>query len=214
MSLTLGLYDVFSNIVPGLVYLSLAYELLALVKIDLPYSAILSNPFLLIALLVLALILGHILNRVSYTLWFWRFESYGTSRRIVQQSLANQHPELGFEADDAELLLAVIKHNDFQLSERIESNRANGIMMRNLSFGFILHAIVAVMFLLKNGVSAVHLIYLVCALLFCFLSIQRTKDFIRWFYRDIFLEALNYGNNVSEVLKVSRRKTVEIERNK
>ena len=212
MSLTLGLYDVFANIVPGFVYLSLTYGLFVFLKINISYSAISSNPVLLIGLLVLAFLLGHILNRVSYTSWFWRFESYGTSRRIVQQSLSNQHPELGFEADDAELLLAVIKHNDFQLSERIESNRANGIMMRNLSFGFILHAIIAVLFLLKDGVSAVCLIYLVCALLFCFLSIQRAKDFIRWFYRDIFLDALNYGNNISDVLKVSRKKTGEFER--
>jgi hypothetical protein len=214
MSLTLGLYDVFANIVPGLVYLSLIYELSVFLKLNISYSSVMSNSFLVIGLLVLALILGHILNRVSYTLWFRRFESYGASRRIVLESLSYQHPELGFEADDAELLLAVIKHNDFELSERIESNRANGIMMRNLSFGFFLHAIVSIMFLIKDGVSVAYISYLVCSLLFCILSIQRTKDFIRWFYRDIFLETLNYGDNVSEVLKLSRRKTGEIKRNK
>jgi hypothetical protein len=214
MSLNLGLYDVFANIVPGLVYLSLMYEIFEFLKIDIKYSSIASNSFLVIGLLVLALMLGHILNRISYTIWFRKFESYGASRKIVQESLIIHHPELNFEADDAELLLAIIKHNDFQLSERIESNRANGIMMRNLSFGFILHTIMSVAFMLRDGLSIGYIAYLVGTFLFCILSVQRAKDFIRWFYRDIFLEAINYGDTTTEVLRASRRKTIKAVREK
>lgn len=213
MTINLGLYDVFANTVPGLVYLFFVYEVINLVNPKLlPLNPAIDTTITL-GIIVLAFILGHLVNRVSYYLWYRRFESYGRSREIVLRSLQRNYPKIKFEfePDDADVLFAVIQHHDIRLAEKLESFRVNGIMMRNLSFGFLLLAIIPIIRVIQNGFSIASLIYFLIAVLLSVLALQRGVDYFRWFYRDIFREALNYGSNIREVLQTSLGKTRPVE---
>ena len=44
----------------------------------------------------------------------------------------------------------------------------------------------------------------VVALIFSGISLYRAITFYRWFFDSVFLEALNYGSNISEVLDASK----------
>jgi hypothetical protein len=206
MNLNLGLYDIFSNIVPGFIYLLVLYEFSKITKFQMPLHQMPEGLSLAVVLTLTAYILGHLLNTISYHYWYRRFESYSTTRRRVMEGLKRDFPELkiGFNPDDAEMLLAIIQHNNFNISETFERLRANGIMMRNLSLGFMMLSITTAISLLQNWFQYQYLVYIIGWMCCSGLSLRKAKDFTRWFFRDIFREALNYGSNLSEVLKKSR----------
>jgi hypothetical protein len=216
LTINLGLYDVFANTVPGLVYLFFTYELINLINPKLLQANPSPNTAIILGIIVVAFILGHLLNRISYHLWYRHFESYGRSRDIILHSLRkrNSKIELEFEPEDADILFGVIQHHDLRLAEKIEVSRVNGIMMRNLSFGFLLLAIISLIRIIRDGFSLELLISVLIVVLFSGLALQRAVDFFRWFYRDLYCESLNYGSNVQAVLKTSMDKTRGLESTK
>jgi len=208
MGINLGLYDVFANIVPGLLYSFFLFELTKLFNIKIPYVEQ-SSLVTITGLIVISFVLGHIFNRPSYNLWYRIIEKYQKSRIIALQDLRKFNPSINYDflPEEAETLFAIIRHHDIQLAEKIDAFRANCIMLRNISFGFLLLAIVPIVYLVRDGFSWEYLIYLLGSVLFSLLAARRAIDYIRWFYREIFHDARNYGTNLSEVLKISISKT-------
>jgi len=210
MNLNLGLYDIFSNIVPGFMYLLVLYEFSKITKIQMPFTQMPEGLSLVVVLTLVAYILGHLLNSISYHYWYRRFESYSKTRRRVLDTLKAEFPDLKiqFDSDDADMLLSIIQHNNFSISETLERLRANGIMMRNLSLGFALLAVVSTISLVLNWFRIEYLVSIVGWIFCSVLSLRKAIDFTRWFFRDIFREALNYGSTLKDVLKTSRVLTV------
>jgi len=208
MSINLGLYDVFANMVPGLLYSFFLYELTKLLNIKILYVEQ-SSLVTITGFIVISFVLGHIFNRPSYNLWYKFIEKYQKTRIIALQDLKKYNPSINFDflPEEAEILFAIIRHHDFQLAERIDAFRANCIMLRNISFGFVLLAIIPIVYIVRDGFSWEYLIYLLGGVVFSLLAARRAIDYMRWFYREIFRDARNYGNNLSVALKVSVSKT-------
>jgi hypothetical protein len=207
MSISLGLYDLFANAVPGLLYLYVLNEfgrLFGFPGID--FSKI-ENTAQVLGIVFLSFILGHVFNAVTYRFWFkvWVRRNNG---EFALKRLQTRYPDkhIDFEKRDAELLIALIQHQDIKISEKIETSRVNAIMMRNISFGFFLHGLLYCVKMLVGGFTMISLVMIVGSVILSGFALFRGADYDQWFFRDVFREALVYGNNYQEVLNAFRAK--------
>jgi hypothetical protein len=103
--------------------------------------------------------------------------------------------------------LAIIQHHDIRLAERIDALRVSGLMMRNLSFGFLLWAFIPFFYGVRDGFTLQRLFLIVVLLFISLVAVMRARSYFLWFYRDLFYEALNYGKSLDDMIKVSVIKT-------
>lgn len=207
MSFSLGLYDVFANIVPGLLYFYVFNEGLRLLgwqSIDLTKVNTIGQALIVI---VVSFVLGNIIGSLTFRYWYKLFYRRHFAEATLER-LRRRHPDLKFEfkPDDGEIIFVVIKHHNKLLAEKIETTRVNSIMMRNVSFGIFLYSLLSI-FLFFSQRDVLYLGASVITVIFSGLSLRRAAVMDRWFFQDVFREALNYGNNVKQVLITSKRIT-------
>lgn len=207
MSFSLGLYDVFANIVPGLLYFYVFNEGLRLLgwqSIDLTKVNTIGQALIVI---IVSFVLGNIIGSLTFRYWYKLFYRHHFAEATLER-LRRRHPDLKFEfkPDDGEIIFVVIKHHNKLLAEKIETTRVNSIMMRNVSFGIFLYSLLSI-FLFFSQRDMLYFGAGVAAIIFSALSLRRAAVMDRWFFQDVFREALNYGNNVKQVLTTSKRIT-------
>jgi hypothetical protein len=76
MNINLGLYDVFANALPGMIYLVLLYELLGVLKLKIPDISNIFGISFVVILFIVAFILGHIFIPLSYYGWYPIFDNH------------------------------------------------------------------------------------------------------------------------------------------
>jgi hypothetical protein len=208
MTISLGLYDIFSYIVPGFLYLYVMIEFMGVLgwrtvdlnQIDTIGSLLLST--------VVSFILGHIVGSITYNYWYKLFfKTHPPSLALARLRKLFPDTQFDFKPDDNELFFAVIRHHDKSLAEKIEITRVNSIMLRSISFGLFLYGILQVWLLFDQRQSS-YLVIAITALLSSVITLRRSGTFYKWFFTSVFLEALNYGSNLREVLATSRKKVV------
>lgn len=209
MSISLGLYDLFGNIIPGLLFLYVLNEfmrMLGFAGISLSQT---ENTAQLLGIVFIGYVLGHIFNTITYRYWF-KLWVRTNDRDYSLERLRKNYPAetIKFNAVDSDFLVAIIQHFDLKVAEKIETSRANTVLLRNVSFGFCLLGLLYVGKLIVEGFSAISVVILVASCIASWRTLYRAREFDRWFYRDIFQEALLYGNSLQEVLDVSRRKNL------
>lgn len=211
MSISLGIYDIFANLLPGLLYLFAINEILK--SLTLPHMELNSQTFNLESFIVLALgyLLGHIFNSFTYAGWyrlFYRSErkNYASARsKALKNIQANySHLKMKFYPHDAELLFNAIQVKNKELADRIEATRANAIMMRNISFGLFLLIIAQVIYFINSGFSLNYLGLGLACIFGSAASLYQTAKYYEWFYKDVFLTAINYGSTLQEVVTAIR----------
>lgn len=219
MPISLGIYDVFANLLPGVLYLFAINEILK--AIGLRHMELNSQTFTLESFIILALgyLLGHIFNSFTYRGWYRLFYRYprgynrnhGKSRddRSANEkalgSLKRLYPELNlkFYARDADLLFNAIQIRNKELADRIETTRANAIMMRNISFGLFLLGLGQFIHFINQGTLDFLGLSAGCFIGSWF-SLVQTSKYYEWFYQDIFRTAINYGDSLEAVVKKIR----------
>lgn len=208
MSVNLGLYDLFANAVPGLLYLYVLSECGKLLGFSgLDFTKI-ENTAQVLGIVFLSFILGHVFNAITYRFWF-RLWVRRRSGEVALRKLQAKHPEkhFDFQSNDPDILVSIIQHNDMKVADRLETARANAIMMRNVSFGLFLHGLLYIAKILIGGVSTLSIVIVVISFICSGFALYRCADYDRWFFRDVFCEALAYGNTFQEVLAASRSKS-------
>jgi hypothetical protein len=207
MSISLGLYDLFGNAIPGLLYLYILNESAKLIGLPSLDLSKVDNTAQLLGIVFLGFILGQIFNELTYRFWY-RFWFRGNNREYALKGVQTRYPDesIGFGAIDGNLLVTLIQHNDLKIAEKIETLRVNSILMRNFSFGFFLHGLLYGAKMIVGDISIVSVLILIASFIFSGIALYRARDFDRWFYRDVFQEALVYGNSLQDVLDTSRRK--------
>jgi hypothetical protein len=206
MSITLGLYDLFANLIPGLLYLYVINEALHeanLGYIDLAQLDKLPN---LILVAVAAFVLGHLFNTLSYRYWYHLFAPKPPDLLAIQH-LKSQFPGVpfNFNLNETKLLLGIIRHHNIELADSLERHNANSIMMRNISLGLFLYALLQIIAILQTGIAFPYLIQIILSVALSAMALKQCRNYDRWYNRDIIKEALNYGSSLNEVLSVSRR---------
>jgi hypothetical protein len=206
MSVRLGIYEIFSRIVPGGFYLTAIVQFLiiaGLVQVD--WQTI--NNVSLIAsfgLIVVCYILGEALDRVALA-WFRIFKRPGFSVRSYTE-FRKRHLdrwEIDFREDEWSILLAFIRTKNLELASEIERHNALSIMLRNVSVGLLLMAINS---LIQFFVSR-NIIYIVIAVILLVISVLIIYESIKfrgWFYNGIFETTLAYRLNLEDSIKPVR----------
>jgi hypothetical protein len=102
-------------------------------------------------------------------------------------------------------LLGAIRHNNAQLAEMIDRNKATSIMLRNISFALFL---LGVVFFVKAVISirVWHVFALLALIIFIcsVISLRRSDNFNMSFYQTIYIQALMYGDSTEKVTEANR----------
>ena len=206
MSVSLSLYDVFSNIVPGFIYLFTINELLKVFgksQVDI-LQASSSGQILLIVLV--AFVLGHLFTTFTFEGWYKLFVKQQEDKLAIEK-ISTQYPELKvkFKPTDTDLLFSIIRSRDNVIAERTEGFRANAIMMRNISFGLFLLGLVEMIKFFINQYVVDFLGIAILAFIFSGIALRGAFRFYKWFYRDIIRISAIYGSTYLEVVKKFRK---------
>ena len=200
MSITLGLYDIFAYLVPGVLFLYILNEFLALLHLATIDVNKLANPIYAILMLIVAYFTGSMLYILFDRLWYDRM--YRKIRQTALDDVKQRCPEImiQYSVDSAGTLAEILRIRNYQALHDAERHKVNSIMMRNLSlclsFYVLLQAISAVVY----QAWIPFLPFGVVAIIFIPLTYRLAKWYDRWHYRAIFSEALSYGPDLKSFL--------------
>jgi len=200
VSITLGIYDVFSYAIPGILYLFTFNETLKL--LGLPFIDILQleNGFHAILLGMLSYLIGHLFDYISHYIWYRRFYPGHSEQRAYSTFTTHTGVTPEFDPRQWPVLMAVLRHNDMEICYVIDKNKATSIMFRNVSFALFLLTLVFAVSTFVPNFSLVFLLGAAGAAIGSFVSLRRGDVFNQWFYMLIYQQSLVYGSNLKEVL--------------
>jgi len=209
MSIQLGIYDLFGNMIPGLLYLYLINEVLKEFHLNYIDFNKVENLAEIAIIGIATYVLGHAMSKVSYLFWYCRFlkkpDDKAALDRINAEYQHHKSPFFEFQPEDTKVLLSIIQHHNFGLSQSLERHRAIGIMARSLSFGLFLSFVIRIVFFILSPSNNYHMMLGILSAFLSVLLFFRAKESMRWFHRDIFVEGLNYGATLEEALTNSRK---------
>jgi len=211
MSISLSIYDVFANLLPGLVYLFAINEFIKSVGFKGLDPAALPESAQTIGILFMGYLLGHLFNALTYNGWyllFYRDSSRHDSNNMLSdsgkalQSIRNQYPDLDFGTflpRDSDILFSALQVNNKDLADRIEITRVTAIMMRNVSFGIFIFGMVEIIYAVRDASLGNILAALACVVA-SRLALSQTAKYYHWFFKDVFRIAALYGRSLPEVI--------------
>lgn len=204
MSITLGIYDVFSYVIPGLLYLFAFNEGLKVFNAPSADIARMNNITYLFLIGLLAYLVGHLFDHISHHIWYRRFYPGKSAERAYSSFLNHADLESDFHPRQWPMLLSVIRHNNMEVCNTIDKNKATSIMLRNVSFALFLLTIIFLVSAFSSGFSAGFLITAIGMLIGSIVSLRRSDNFNQWFYLLIYQQSAVYGSNLQEVVNGSK----------
>lgn len=210
MSISLSLYDVFSNIVPGLIYLFAIQELMKVFGRSDVDILQMSTSGQILFIILMAFVLGHLFTTFTYEWWYRVFVKISEDKSALEK-VKSRFPDLKleFRPMDSELLFSIIQSHNRNMAEKIEGFRANAIMMRNISFGLFLIGLVELANFFLNRYAIGYLGVAIACFIFSRLALRGATRFYDWFYRDIFRISSIYGSSYLEVVRKFRNEKPE-----
>lgn len=203
MNLRLGIYEIFSRIVPGGVYMVAIVQLLDILdRLTIDWQAL--NDLSLIAsigLSVVAYIVGGALNPYSF-IWLRLFGLKGVSNETLLAFKARHrdHWDIDIHDKDWPVLLAFLRTKDLELSSDIERQNAISIMLRNVSLGLGFMAVNFVVAFVRYPVIE-NILAAVVTLVVSILVARESTKFRRWFYDNVFETTLAYRIDLERMIK-------------
>lgn len=215
MSISLSIYDVFANLLPGLVYLFAINEFIKSVGYKGMDISTLPSSAQTIGILFIGYLLGHLFNALTYNGWymlFYRDSSLHDRNNMLSDSgkalasLREQYPDLNFDTfqpRDSDVLFSALQVNDKELADRIEITRVTAIMMRNVSFGLFIVGMVEVIYAVRDA-SLANIVTALACMVASRLALSQTAKYYHWFFKDVFRIAALHGKSLSEVVNKLR----------
>ena len=210
MSFTLGLYDLFANIIPGFIYLFLVNETLRELGVAHLDITKIDNLAYFLLLGILAYLVGHNMDFLSYRLWIKVFYRDHPEDRAYKQ-IKSLYPELEiqFNPRHVHLFFGAIKLAKPELANDIEKNKVICIMLRNVSFASILFFFSEVFIILFTGFSWTNLVITILSLVASIVTLRRADMFNVLFYKSVFEHVSLFGNNLQEIVNYNRKNPSE-----
>lgn len=190
MSIRLSLYDFFAYMIPGVFYIlitAIGLSTFGFVDIDLSQWTDLSLfPFLI--LLGLGYVLGQLIDEIAYR---WLRLHRGRSRIARQKAVTSfrqRYPwiDIDLVPEEWAIFLKAIQIQTPHLVPEIEQQNALSIMLRNISLGLIVTAVMFFLFFIIVYPHIGNLIIALIALALSFLAIDRSSLRRHWFYMGIY----------------------------
>jgi hypothetical protein len=207
MSITLGIYDVFSYAIPGFIYLFVFNEVLKFAQLPNLDISKLDNLTHLFLLSLLSYLVGHLFDSISHHIWYRIFYREHTEERAYEKFKRIPGIKVDFDPHHWSLLLGVLRHNNLELVDNIDKNKATSIMLRNISFALFLLAVISVIGAFAKGFSLPSLLLAITSLISSIVTLRRSDSFNLWFYSIIYQQSLVYGDNLKEILEIHKLKT-------
>jgi len=207
MSISIGVYDFFAYTIPGIIYLYVVNEFLHLLK--LPYIAI--NEISNITQVILIAVVAYILGIIFETFAFYYFKIlYHKDKHRKEEALDDfnfQYKDIkhNLSANEVSLYWNAIQHKNPQITDMINRTMAQSIMLRNISLGFLMLAILYIFLFVLNGFLANYILVVLISFVFSLLAARRSRTFYLWYYRDIYGFVLNYGADLTEIYPFIKR---------
>ena len=208
MSFAVGIYDLFSYTLPGVVYLVLLVETFRLItNLPLPFDP--SNLVHILLAAILSFLLGIVINPISRSLWHLLFSYKRKSREeITLEYIKERHPEadIRIKPNQWPVLVAHIRRDNVELANMIDRSKAYSIMLRNFSFGMFLLAVTQAIQFFSNGYSVIPGAFAILLILFAFTSGRESLLFDGWYYSSIFEHAVAGQLPISDLVKLKSKK--------
>jgi hypothetical protein len=216
MSVTLGIYDFFAYIIPGLLYLYVLNEFLRSVgAIFIDFSTWFQpgqtpSIIFVIPLLIIAYVFGHIFDLFAYQFYVEFIYRLRHKRSIPDkhlQYLKEKYPSLDirFEPKDWNIMFTFLRGRNVEMTRTIDKYQVDSIMLRNIAFGSLVLSIVHFSMFFSTGLLK-WLIFALVTFIFSLLAVNRSNRFRTWFYGAIFQASLEYGKNLKEVAEYTIKK--------
>jgi hypothetical protein len=212
VSITLGIYDIFSYAIPGILYLFTLNEGLRLLRLPFVDISQLNNNSHLVLLGLLSYLVGHLFDFISHSVWYRRFYPGRSAERAYTSFKAYSGLKPDFDPHQWSILLSVIRHDNMEVCNTIDKSKATSIMLRNVSFALFLLTIVFAVSAFTSGFSLVYFLGAIATLVSSIVSLRRGDNFNQWFYRLIYQQSLVYGSSLKEVLDNNRSQKTKDEK--
>ena len=184
MNIQLGIYDIFSAVIPGCVHLVAIFQFLAIMGVVQIDSKSLNNVSVVSAIfiLIVAYLLGISFGRFGI-FWYKLFKRKDQSLELLE-GFRTKHKgkwNIDFHDEDWHILLAFLRTKDMDLAREIERHLATSIMLRNVSFGFFLLTVINLVQYFRVG----DLLNIFVSLAWFILSLLMIRESVksrRWYY--------------------------------
>ncbi len=200
MSSRLGIYDIFSRIVPGSLYLAAFVEFaraMDLIKFD--WLTALNKLEIVpsLGLALIAFVIGSALDGISVQ-WYRLFKLRSKGLAVFKEE--HKDWKIEFEDKDWAILRAYVYTKDLNVANEIERHNALSIMMKNISLGLALLSVCELIQLLKTldwrfGVLVVILMF------FSYQAAIQARNMQDWFYRSIYETIIAYRLKLEDIVK-------------
>lgn len=190
MSIRLSIYDFFANMIPGVFYILVAaFGLTVFGIVDLDLAQLLDiSLFGFITLLAAGFIVGQMMDMVAYK-WFCLFKKRNTAVREETFALFRQkYPwiEIKYRPEDWLLMLQAIRIQIPEATIDIDQQHAIHIMLRNISLGLFLTALIFLVVFITAFTQIGNLVLAVLAAVLSYLAIYRAANRRRLYYMGIY----------------------------
>ena len=209
MSVSLGIYDFFAYIIPGLLYLFTFNEFLRVIGWKFINIGMLlqvgqtPNITFAILILIVAYLAGHILEPLAYYFYCEFIYNLRHKRKVYDKQLQymkERYPNLNirFNPKDWNILFAFIRQRNFDMAKILDKFQADSIMLRNIAFGSLILTLIYTGSFFSTGVW---IILLIASGIFfiSLLAINKSNKFRTWFYSGVFEASIEYGTSLEEV---------------
>ncbi len=208
LSISVGVYDLFSYTIPGLLYLYVINEIVKALGLPyLKYSDV-SDATAIALVIIVSFVLGHVMDFAAD-----KWKDLGEKKKVsllAIEGLKRNYPDIDikFQPNERGVLFAVIRRNDEDITATIDRNKAISILFQNLSFGLLLYTVFQLINMLMLGFSSVKFALFIGSIILSLVLRKRGKTFNLWFNSLIFEVALTYGTSTQEILKNAKLRKV------
>lgn len=203
MNIRLGIYEIFSRIVPGGVYIAAIVQLLVVLRVITIDLQALNNISLIasLGLAVAAYVVGGALNPFSL-MWLKLFRIHGASQYALTAFKKAHHDDwqIDWQDKDSPILMAFLRTKNLELAGDIERQMAISIMMRNVSLGLGLMAVnFIVSYIIGRAMQDIFVAVLLAIV--SMLAMRESITFRRWYYDALFQTTLAYRIDLEKLIK-------------
>lgn len=194
MNLRLGIYEIFTRIVPGGLYIVAVAQFLSILGIVTRGWEVIDDLSLAasIGLVVVAYILGGAFDVFSLA-FFHLFKKRGFSNQILTEFKTNHADRwrIDFNDNDLPILFALIRTKNLELAGEMDRHNAVSIMLRNVSLGLLLMAINGLIQFFIDW-STISVFGSISMLMLSLLMIRESIKFRGYFYKGVYETILAY----------------------
>ena len=202
MSISLGIFDVFANAIPGFLYLFVFNQIAKAIGVRSIDFASIDNLGSILVVALAAYILGHVMDYFSYRVWERIFRGRPHWMK-GHENFVNLYPGLKtkFQPGEGSLLFNILRYEKPETAIEIERYRVIGTMLRNISFAAGIFALLELFLTFQHGFSLPDLIAVILSLVVSGVALRRGDRFSALYSQFVFEYSVIHGNSLQEVLK-------------